>query len=201
MVRLGRRNKEFNEFLWGRGTGAKHCSSLCSQSEGDGYVANLSEIYCRLCGAAAPVRGSYSRIGARPYLPPQLIDSRCCPCKGRISLAGLAPQQDSRYEPLTGARFINRPQEVGASPYPKYEPLTGAIPRTRAARQFVNSFNSLLRCLRPTNELRRSPQPRCKNSINSNLRRERPERAASSQPRAADRAFPYNIFLDFEHPT
>ena len=47
-----------------------------------------------------------------------------------------------------------------------------------------NSFNSLLRRLRPTNELRRSPQPRCKNSINSNLRRERPERATSSQPRA-----------------
>ena len=60
----------------------------------------------------------------------------------------------------------------------------GAIPRTRAARQFVNSFNSLLRRLRPTNELRRSPQPRCKNSINSNPRRERPERAASPQPRA-----------------
>ena len=75
----------------------------------------------------APERGSYSRIGARPYLPPVLSDSRCCPCKGRISWAGLAPQQDSRYEPLTGARFINQLQEVGASPYPKYEPLTGAV--------------------------------------------------------------------------
>ena len=40
----------------------------------------------------APERGSYSRIGARPYLPPHLSDSRCCPCKGRISWAGLAPQ-------------------------------------------------------------------------------------------------------------
>ena len=40
----------------------------------------------------APERGSYSRIGACPYLSPQLINSRCCPCKGRISLAGLAPQ-------------------------------------------------------------------------------------------------------------
>ena len=77
--------------------------------------------------AAAPERGSYSRIGACPYLSPQLINSRFCPCKGRISWAGLAPQQDSRYEPLTGARFINRPQEVGASPYPKYEPLSGAL--------------------------------------------------------------------------
>ena len=86
------RIKRINEFLGRRGTGAKHCSSLCSQSEGDGYVANLSEIYCGLCGAAAPERGSYSRIGARPYLPPVLSDSRCCPCKGRISLAGLAPQ-------------------------------------------------------------------------------------------------------------
>ena len=87
--------------------------------------AALSGRSRRGCGIA-PVRGSYSRIGACPYLSPQLIDSRCCPCKGRISLAGLAPQYLSRYEPLTGARFINRLQEVGASPYPKYEPLSGA---------------------------------------------------------------------------
>ena len=53
----------------------------------------------------APERGSYSRIGACPYLPPQLINSRCCPCKGRISWAGLAPQHLSRYEPLTGRVF------------------------------------------------------------------------------------------------
>ena len=75
----------------------------------------------------APEGGAYSRIGACPYLPPQLINSRCCPCKGRISWAGLAPQYLSRYEPLTGARFINRLQEVGASPYPKYEPPSGAL--------------------------------------------------------------------------
>ena len=42
--------------------------------------------------AAAPERGSYSRIGACPYLSSQLINSRFCPCKGRISLAGLASQ-------------------------------------------------------------------------------------------------------------
>ena len=83
----------------------------------------------------APERGSYSRIGACPYLSPQLINSRCCPCKGRISLAGLAPQYLSRYEPLTGARFINRLQEVGASPYPKYEPPSGALaPQVRINR-------------------------------------------------------------------
>ena len=76
-----------------------------------------------------PERGAYSRIGACPYLSPQLINSRCCPCKGRISWAGLAPQHLSRYEPLTGARFINRLQEVGASPYPKYEPPSGALAR------------------------------------------------------------------------
>ena len=83
----------------------------------------------------APEGGAYSRIGACPYLPPQLINSRCCPCKGRISWAGLAPQYLSRYEPLTGARFINRPQEVGASPYPKYEPPSGALaPQVRDIR-------------------------------------------------------------------
>ncbi|MBD9035505.1 MAG: hypothetical protein EGR33_03690 [Prevotella sp.] len=54
-------------------------------------LATLSGRSRRSCGIA-PVRGSYSRIGACPYLPPQLIDSRFCPCKGRISLAGLAPQ-------------------------------------------------------------------------------------------------------------
>ena len=92
----------------------------------------------------APERGSYSRIGACPYLPPQLSNSRCCPCKGRISWAGLAPQYLSRYEPLTGARFINRPQEVGASPYPKYEPLSGAL-----ARQVrINRISSRLRDIR-----------------------------------------------------
>ena len=110
----------------------QHCSSLCSQSEGDEHVVNM---VCTLahdfvgflavfgrhniraphfaskvsysasrqtftecsrcgscCGAAAPERGSYSRIGACPYLSPQLINSRFCPCKGRISLAGLASQ-------------------------------------------------------------------------------------------------------------
>ena len=90
--------------------------------------AVLSQITWQLRGIA-PERGSYSRIGACPYLPPQLINSRCCPCKGLISWAGLAPQHLSRYEPLTGARFINRLQEVGASPYPKYEPLSGALAR------------------------------------------------------------------------
>ena len=43
------------------------------------------------------------------------------------SQTGLAPQEYLRYEPLTGTRFINRPQEVGASPYPKYEPPSGAL--------------------------------------------------------------------------
>ena len=91
----------------------------------------------------APERGSYSRIGACPYLPPQLINSRCCPCKGRISWAGLAPQYLSRYEPLTGARFINRPQEVGASPYPKYEPLSGALaPQVRDIRAALRGLKA-----------------------------------------------------------
>ena len=90
-------------------------------------------------------------------------------CKGLISRILLRGKPRQQYAPLTGAeaRVDEHWREIGASPYPKYEPLTGAIPRTRTARQFVNSFNSLLRRLRPTNELRRSLQPRCKNSINS----------------------------------
>ena len=99
-VGLRRRNNEFNE---------------------------LTNCWAARVRGIAPERGAYSRIGACPYLSPQLINSRCCPCKGRISWAGLAPQHLSRYEPLTGARFINRLQEVGASPYPKYEPPSGAL--------------------------------------------------------------------------
>ena len=114
LVGLRRRNNEFNELT--------NCRAA------------------RVRGIA-PERGSYSRIGACPYLPPQLINSRCCPCKGRISLAGLAPQHLSRYEPLTGARFINRLQEVGASPYPKYEPPSGALaPQVWRRRFELNEF-------------------------------------------------------------
>ena len=110
-------------------------------------LAALSGRSRRGVRGVAPERGAYSRIGACPYLPPQLINSRCCPCKGGISWAGLAPQHLSRYEPLTGARFINRLQEVGASPYPKYEPLSGAL-----APLFIISparpRNSLIRVIR-----------------------------------------------------
>ena len=55
-------------------------------------IKRINELPGRSGAGLAPERGSYSRIGARPYLPPQLIDSRYCPCKGRISWAGLAPQ-------------------------------------------------------------------------------------------------------------
>ena len=110
--RMGQR---IDEFLVAE-NGAQHCSSLCSQSEGGEYCGGQArlkiqqshaperwvfKIQKNLCAvlsqiawrcAAAPERGSYSRIGACPYLSPVLIDSRFCPCKGRISLAGLAPQ-------------------------------------------------------------------------------------------------------------
>ena len=89
-----------------------------------------------------------------------------------------------RYAPLTGAEA--RIDETAAGDRGKplswnMSPFQGQSP---ALERPGNSFNSLLRRLRPTNELRRSPQPRCKNSINSNPRRERPERASSPQPRA-----------------
>ena len=120
-----RRRFELTEFLQ-RGCGLRR-SSLVGLRRRNNELNELTNCRAARVRGIAPERGSYSRIGARPYLPPVLIDSRCCPCKGRISLAGLAPQYLSRYEPLTGARFINRPQEVGASPYPKYEPLSGAL--------------------------------------------------------------------------
>ena len=119
-----RRRFELIEFLQ-RSCGLRH-SSLVGLRRRNNELNELTNCRAARLRGIAPERGSDFRIGARPDLPPQLIDSRCCPCKGRISLAGLAPQYLSRYEPLTGARFINRPQEVGASPYPKYEPLSGA---------------------------------------------------------------------------
>ena len=118
---------ELIEFLQ-RGCGLRRCS-LVGLRRRNNELNELTNCRAARERGIAPVRGSYSRIGACPYLPPVLIDSRCCPCKGRISWAGLAPQHLSRYEPLTGARSINRLQEVGASPYPKYEPPSGALAR------------------------------------------------------------------------
>ena len=120
-----RRGFELIEFLQ-RGCGLRR-SSLVGLRRRNNEFNELTNCRAARVRGISPERGSYSRIGARPYLPPVLIDSRICPCKGRISLAGLAPQYLSRYEPLSGARFINRLQEVGASPYPKYEPLSGAL--------------------------------------------------------------------------
>ena len=109
---------------------------------GLGTGCPIRALATRVAGIA-PERGAYSRIGACPYLPPQLINSRCCPCKGRISWAGLAPQHLSRYEPPTGARFINRLQEVGASPYPKYEPPSGALaPQVRDIRAALHGLKA-----------------------------------------------------------
>ena len=53
-------------------------------------------------------------------------------------------------------------------------PFQGQSPPLHAAQQFVNSFNSLLRRLRPTSKCGAAPQPRCKNSINSNPRCPKP---------------------------
>ena len=57
---LRRRNNELTELtnFVGRVIGAKHCSSLCSQSEGDGYVANLPDIYADNV-APLPLKGAH----------------------------------------------------------------------------------------------------------------------------------------------
>ena len=164
MIGLRRRNNELNEltnFLGGEGLGRRMTTNfIIGLGRRNNELNKLTNCRAARLRGIAPERGSYSRIGACPYLSPVLINSRCCPCKGRISWAGLAPQQDSRYEPLTGARFINRPQKVGASPYPKYEPLTGAMLSPQPSPPSLCE-QSELQCYR------------------RNLCRERPERAAS----------------------
>ena len=119
-VGLRRRNNEFNELtnFVGGVIGAQHCSSLCSQSEGHGYVANLPEPYFGQCGASAPEGGTYSRVGACPYLLGPIYEPR--PCKGLISRMLLRGKPRQRYAPLTGAaaRIDELRREIGASPYP-----------------------------------------------------------------------------------
>ena len=93
--------------------------------------APLSEPYCGQCGASAPEGGTYSRVGACPYLLDPIYESR--PCKGLISRILLRGKPRPRYAPLTGAaaRIDELRREIGASPYPKYEPLSGAaVPQT-----------------------------------------------------------------------
>ena len=98
-----RRRFELIEFLQ-RGCELRR-SSLVGLRRRNNELNELTNCWAARLRGIAPERGSYSRIGARPYLPPQLINSRCCPCKGLISWAGLAPQHLSRYEPLTGRVF------------------------------------------------------------------------------------------------
>ena len=101
----GRSQRRFEliDFLQ-RGCGLRR-SSLVGLRRRNNELNELTNCRAARVRGIAPERGSYSRIGACPYLPPWFIDSRCCPCKGRISWAGLAPQHLSRYEPLTGRVF------------------------------------------------------------------------------------------------
>ena len=66
-------------------------------------------------------------------------------------------------------------------------PFQGQSPVLHAAQQFVNSLNSLLRRLRPTSNCGAAPQPRCKNSFNSNLRRPRCPKPRFQPPKIAKR--------------
>ena len=170
---------------------------LCTDTQGvalGSELAALSGRSRRRLQGIAPERGSYSRIGACPYLPPVLSNSRCCPCKGRISWAGLAPQQDSRYEPLTGARFINRPQEVGASPYPKYEPLSGAVLSPQPSRPSLCE-QSELQCYRPNP---RAPHFASKVSYNAApqkaLQCYRPQKRYNAAPQSASLPISHTYF-------
>ena len=74
-----RRRFELIGFLQ-RGCGLRR-SSLVGLRRRNNEFNELTNCRAARVRGIAPERGSYSRIGARPYLPPQLIDSRCCPCK------------------------------------------------------------------------------------------------------------------------
>ena len=67
----------------------------------------------------APEGGTYSRVGACPYLLEPIYEPR--PCKGLISRILLRCKPRQRYAPLTGAeaRTDEHWQEIGASPYPE----------------------------------------------------------------------------------
>ena len=73
----------------------KQCGASASE------VANLPETYCGQCGASAPEGGTYSRVGACPYLLDPIYEPR--PCKGLISRILLRGKPRPRYAPLTGA--------------------------------------------------------------------------------------------------
>ena len=135
--------------------------------------ALLPEPYFGQCGVSAPEGGTYSRVGACPYLLDLIYEPR--PCKGLISRILLRGKPRQRYAPLTGAaaRVDELRREIGASPYPKYEPLSGAAARTRAAQQFVNSLNSLLRRLRPTSNCSAARNPVVKIRLIRICRRQR----------------------------
>ena len=141
--------------------------------------ALLPEPYCGQCGASAPERGTYSRVGACPYLLDPIYEPR--PCKGLISRILLRGKPRPRYAPLTGAaaRIDKLWREIGASPYPKYEPLSGAIPAAQAARKFVNS---LLRRLRPTSNCGAARNPVAKIRLIRTCRASAPFRGNPPHP-------------------
>ena len=95
-----------------------HISDNAAPAPLKGDVANLPETYCGQCGASAPEGGTYSRVGACPYLLDPIYEPR--PCKGLISRILLRGKPRPRYAPLTGAaaRIDELRREIGASPYP-----------------------------------------------------------------------------------
>ena len=115
-------------------------------------VAALSGRSRRGLRGIAPERGSYSRIGACPYLLGPIYEPR--PCKGLISRILLWGKSRQRYAPLTGAeaRIDELRREIGASPYPKCEPLSGAAaqhPSSPILLSEPNPFHVWIEAIRP----------------------------------------------------
>ena len=111
-----RRRFELIEFLQ-RGCGLRR-SSLVGLRRRNNEFNELTNCWAARVRGIAPERGSYSRIGACPYLLGPIYEPR--PCKGLISRILLRGKPRQRYAPLTGAeaRIDELRREIGASPYP-----------------------------------------------------------------------------------
>ena len=114
-----RRGFELIEFLQ-RGCGLRR-SSLVGLRRRNNELNELTNCRAARVRGIAPERGSYSRIGARPYLPPVLIDSRCCPCKvecskfRKISVRFFAKQQVAKHAHMINEQSAKRSALKGQS--------------------------------------------------------------------------------------
>ena len=93
-----RRRFELIEFLQ-RGCGLRR-SSLVGLRRRNNEFNELTNCWAARVRGIAPERGSYSRIGARPYLPPQLTILAAAPVRGAYRWRGLPRNNIRDMSPL-----------------------------------------------------------------------------------------------------